>query len=172
MELLDVYDLHREKTGKTMVRGEAFPKGAYHLIVHVCIFRADGKMLIQQRQHCKKGWPDLWDVSVGGCATVGEDAQAAAARELFEELGLAVDFTETRPHLTVNFDKGFDDFFLIERNVELSELKLQPEEVQDVKWAAREEIRQMIADGLFVPYHPSLIDLLFDSRSDLGCFPK
>lgn len=30
MELWDVYDINRNKTGKTAVRGEGLPEGGYH----------------------------------------------------------------------------------------------------------------------------------------------
>lgn len=168
MEISDIYSIDREKTGRTRVRGERPEDGTYILVVHICIFGSDGRMLIQQRQKDKFGWPNMWDVSVGGCAVAGENAQAAASRELYEELGIRVDLTDVRPHLTVNFDHGFDDIFLIEKDVALDELVLQTEEVQDVKWAARDEVKQMIADGSFIPYYPSLIDFLFDSEASFG----
>ena len=151
MERWDVYNAERGKTGKTMVRGERFEEGALHLVVHVCIFSTDGRMLIQQRQKDKQGWPGFWDITVGGSAVAGEDAQTAASRELNEELGIRVDLTGVRPNLTVNFDHGFDDIFLVEKDVKLSETVLQAEEVQNVKWATREEIRQMITDHTFIP---------------------
>lgn len=75
MELWDVYDINRNKTNKTMVRGESFAKGNYHLVVHVCVFNSKGEMLIQQRQPFKEGWPNMWDITVGGSATKG-DTQA------------------------------------------------------------------------------------------------
>ena len=37
MELWDVYDADRRLTGRTMVRGERFQPGDYHLVVHICI---------------------------------------------------------------------------------------------------------------------------------------
>lgn len=169
MELWDVYDRDRVKTGKTMLRGAEFEEDAYHLVVHVCVFGSDGRMLIQQRQPFKEGWPNFWDVSVGGSAVAGEDAPTAASRELFEELGVKIDLTGVRPHLTVNFDHGFDDFFLVEKDVEVSELKFQYEEVQGAKWATREEIRAMIDEGTFIPYRKALIDLLFEARLQYGC---
>ena len=43
MELWDVYDINRNKTGKTAVRGEGLPEGGYHLVVHVCIIGSDGR---------------------------------------------------------------------------------------------------------------------------------
>ena len=73
MELFDLYTADREKTGQTMVRGDAVPEGFYRLVVHVCIFHPDGRMLIQQRQPFKKGWSNFWDVTVGGSAVSGHD---------------------------------------------------------------------------------------------------
>lgn len=172
MELWDVYDRYRNKTDKTMVRGADYEKDAYHIVIHVCVFGTDGRMLIQQRQPFKAGWPNLWDVTVGGSAIVGETPEEAAMRELDEELGLKIDLTDVRPHLTVNFDCGFDDYFLVEKDVDLADLKLQYEEVQAAKWATREEIKAMIADGTFIPFHPSLIDVLFDMRSRYGDYYK
>ena len=115
MELWDVYDKDRIKTGKTMVRGAEFEPDCYHMVVHVCIFNAKGEMLIQQRQPFKEGWPNMWGITVGGSATMGDSSQDAAEREVFEEIGLKLDLQQVRPHLTVNFDRGFDDIYLIEK---------------------------------------------------------
>lgn len=169
MELWDVYDLDRNKTGRTMVRGNTHQKGDYHVVVHVCIFNDKGEMLIQQRQSTKEGWPDFWDVTVGGSAIQGDSSQDAAARELTEELGIQIDFSEIRPHLTSHFERGFDDIYLIEQDIRLEDCILQTEEVQAVKWANRDEILEMIEAGTFIPYFPSFIHLLFDSRRQYGC---
>lgn len=55
MEVWDVYNSDRTKADKTMIRGEAFQSGAYHLVVNACIFNAKNEMLIQQRQTFKSG---------------------------------------------------------------------------------------------------------------------
>lgn len=168
MELWDVYNMNREKTGETMVRGDDFEKGAYHLVVHVCIFNSEGKMLIQQRQSFKEGWPNLWDLTVGGSAVKGDSSQTAAERELFEELGIKLDLQGIRPNLTINSTYCFDDIYLVEKEVSPDELSFQYEEVQDAKWATLEEILEMIEDGTFIPYYPSLIQFLFESRGKYG----
>lgn len=169
MEYWDIYDIERVKTGKTMIRGEKFPNGAYHLVVHICIFNEQNQMLIQQRQPFKEGWSNMWDITVGGSAIRGDNSQTAAERELMEELGIKISLKGVRPHLTVNFERGFDDIYLIEKDTDISKLKLQPEEVQAAKWASREEILKMIEDGIFIPYYPSLINLFFDSHRKYGC---
>ncbi len=165
MELFDLYTAEREKTGRTLVRGEPTPEGFYRLVVHVCIFDEAGRMLIQQRQPFKHGWSNLWDISVGGSAVAGDSSRSAAERETREELGLDLDLKDIRPTLTIHFESGFDDIYVLTRNVDLSALRLQPEEVQAVRWATKEEILQMIDDGRFIPYEKSLIELLFFRRN-------
>lgn len=169
MELLDVYNIDRIKTGKIMTRGEEFKKGDYHLVVQACIFNSKGEMLIQQRQPFKEGWPNMWDITVGGSAAKGDTSQTAMERELYEEIGLKIDLQSVRPNFTVNFDVGFNDVYLIEMDVDIDNLKLQYDEVQRVKWASIDEIFQKIDDGTFIPYYKSLIQLYFDSRKKYGC---
>lgn len=172
MELWDIYDIDRNKTDRTMTRGAEFAEGDYHLVIHVCIFNSKGEMLIQQRQSFKEGWPNMWDISVGGSAVQGDSSQTAAERETLEELGLKLDLQGVRPHFTINFDQGFDDIYIIEKDIDLAELKLQYEEVQNAKWASKEEVLQMLEKEEFIPYYASLINLLFDTRKSYGCHSK
>ena len=165
MELFDLYTADREKTGKTMVRGEPTPEGFYRMVVHVCIFDGEGRMLIQQRQPFKRGWSNLWDITVGGSAVAGDTSRSAAERETMEELGLTIDLEDIRPTMTIYWEHGFDDYYVLTRKVDLKALRLQPEEVQAVRWAGREEILRMIDDGTFIPYEKSLIELLFFRRN-------
>ena len=168
MELFDLYTADRVRTDKTMVRGEPVPEGYYRLVVHVCIFDPQGRMLIQQRQPFKQGWSNLWDVSVGGSAVAGDTSQTAAERETREELGLIIDLADVRPTMTIHWEHGFDDYYVLTQALDLDSLHLQYEEVQTVQWASKEEILRMIDDGSFIPYEKSLIELLFfrkDHRS-------
>lgn len=172
MELWDVYDIDRNKTDRTMVRGDSFEEGDYHVVIHVCIFNKKGEMLIQQRQPFKEGWPNMWDITVGGSAIMGDSSQSAAERELFEELGIEMDLQGVRPNLTINFNNGFDDYYLVEKEVSLDSLTLQHEEVQNAKWATEEEILHMLKEETFIPYYESFIKLLFDIRKQYGCHQK
>ena len=168
MELWDIYDINRQKTGEIMERGAEFKEDAYTCVMHVCIFNSEGKMLIQQRQPFKTTWPVLWDLSIGGHIEAGETSEDSAERELFEELGIKRDFSNERPHFTINFVHGFDDYFFLLEDIDLDELTLQETEVKAVKWAGLEEIKKMIEDGSFIPYFPSLIDFMFESKNGRG----
>lgn len=149
-----------------MARGQKFGKDDYHLVIHVCIFNSKNEMLIQQRQPWKKGWPNMWDVTVGGSALSGESSIEAAERETFEELGNKIDLSNERPFFTVNFDTGFDDYYLVERELAIKDLNLQYEEVQSVKWASKDEIVSLIQEGRFIDYW--FAELLFEMRKQRG----
>ena len=161
MELFDLYTADRQKTGKTMVRGTRTPEGYYRLVVHICIFDGMGRMLIQKRQPFKQGWSGLWDISVGGAAQMGDTSERAAWRETHEELGLDLDFSGLRPSLTLYWEHGFDDYYIITHPVDPDTLTLQKEEVEKVRWATLDEILKLIDEGLFIPYEKSLMELLF-----------
>ena len=172
MELFDLYTADREKTGRTMERSERTPPGIYRMIVHVCIFGEDGRLLIQQRRPTKKAWPDRWDLSVGGCAVAGDSSRSAAERETREELGLSLDLPDARPALTVYWERVIDDIYILTRPVELASLHLQPEEVQAARWAEKDEILRLIDEGLFVPYDKSFIEYLFFRRNHSGSLTR
>jgi len=163
-EILDLYDKNRILTNQTIVRGKPMPANHYRMLVHVCLFNSNGKLLIQQRQANRKRWAGLWDVSVGGAAMQGESSEDAATRELQEELGIAHNFANERPFFTINAKTGFDDFYLIYKDVDLASLTLQPEEVQAAKWASKDEVLCMIDDGTFIAYYKGFIELIFDMR--------
>ena len=165
-ELWDLYTKDREKTGKTHRRGDEMKEGEYHLVFHVCIFNSKNQLLVQQRQPFKDGWPNMWDLTVGGSALQGENSCQAAERELFEEIGLKLDFSDKRPNFTINFANGFDDYYLLEQEVDLTTLHLQEEEVQDVRWVSKEEALQMKEEGIMIPYW--FLDKLFQIRKHFG----
>ena len=157
MEMVDLYDENRLPLGRTAERYAPKGEGEYRVVVHICVFDSRGRLLIQQRSREKAVWPEAWDVSAAGGVDAGETSRQAAEREFREELGVALDLTGVRPSCTVNFDGGFDDFFLVERDLGLEELTLQKEEV---------------ARGEFIDYPKSFLAFLFDMRGTFGFCTK
>lgn len=170
MELIDLYDVDRVVKVQNFPRHEEFPDGLYNCVVHICIFNSDGKMLIQQRSKTKKNFPEVWDLTLGGGVQSGETPRDACRRELLEELGILHDFSKERPLFTFNFRKGFDDYFAIEQDVDLKDVKFNDGEVQAVKWASEEEIFELIENGRFINYYPSIVKLIFDTRKTRNAY--
>lgn len=170
MELVDLYDENRLPLGRTAERGAPKGPGELRLVVHVCVFDSRRRLLIQQRAPEKFIFPNLWDVSVGGGVDAGEDSRQGAEREVREELGIPLDLGGLRPSVTVNFDGGFDDFYILTKDLELSSLTLQKEEVRDARWASLPEILDMLKEGTFIPYPEGFLRFLFDMRDQFG-FP-
>lgn len=168
MELVDLYDENRASLRRTAERGGPMSPGEYRMVVHVCVFDHRGRLLVQQRAPEKFIWPGLWDVSVGGGVDAGETSRQGAEREVREELGYALDLSGVRPSVTVNFEGGFDDFFIVTRDLALEELTLQREEVAAVRWATLGEVLEMADAGSFISYNKSFLTFLFELRTQFG----
>lgn len=167
-ELWDVYNRNRERAGRVHKRGDKLAEGDYHLVVHVCIFNSQNQLLIQQRQPWKKGWSNMWDLTVGGSAVVGDDSATAAEREVKEEIGLDIDLSNIRPKFTINFPDGFDDYYMITQDVDIEKLQLQEDEVQAVKWVDKKELLQMVENGEMIPYY--FLNYIFELKDICGSY--
>lgn len=161
-EYIDLYDNYRNNTGKKIPRGEKIEEGFNRLIIHAAVFNDKGEMIIQKRQKSKKSWPNLWDISVSGAVSSGETSQVAVARELFEEISFEYDFKNIHPDLTIKSNARIDDIYIIKNyRGDIKNLKLQKEEVSDLKRASLADIKEMIKKGDFVPYSIELLEFLF-----------
>ena len=170
MELVDLYDENRAPLGQTAERYGKKGPGEYRTVVHVCLFDSRDRLLIQRRTAGKRVWPEKWDVSVGGGVDAGETSRQRAEREFREELGYPLDLGGLRPAVTVNFGGGFDDFFILRRDVDIASFRLQAEEVSAVRWVTLPELLDMVDEGSFIPYPKSFLQFLFDMRDSFG-FP-
>lgn len=59
-----------------------------HRAVHILVFDEKGEVFLQKRSQRKDRHPGLWDTSAAGHVLAGEEYDAAAQRELKEELGI------------------------------------------------------------------------------------
>lgn len=141
-ELIDILTPEGKPTGKTALKSEAHKNGWFHATVHIWLFTSDDKILLQKRAKTKKVFPGLWDISVAGHIGAGETILVAAQREVFEEIGLKLqekDFIKigTRihqvKHLNGIIDNEHHHVFIAELKAPLSTLKIQEEEVDDIK---------------------------------------
>ena len=86
-ELVDVVDEDDRviaTVSRAWMRAERLP----HRGVFVVVRRSDGRILVHRRSADKDIWPSAWDIAVGGVVHSGEAWEAAAVRELAEEVGV------------------------------------------------------------------------------------
>ena len=163
MEYVDIYTAERKLSGVKKIKGSPLCDDEFILIAHLVIFNSRGEMLIQKRKEDKKDWPGCWDITSGGGVRAGETSYEGAVREISEELGLSIALEDKRPIFTIDYPLGFDDYFIITKDVSLDEVTIQPEEVTAVRFASYDEIKRMTDDKGF-------IDLLFSMRDGRGSY--
>ena len=157
-ELLDVVDAFGEPTGLVMPKKTIHDQGLPHRDVHVWI--TNGQDLLQQRRRMDKSiMPGEWDISVGGHVAADESYLGAAIRETQEELGLdlpAERFIQVGRLATRLQFPGWqhvhnivgDNFVVVERDLCLDDLTLQPEEVMDARWYNISQLERDMVDPL------------------------
>ncbi len=158
MELWDIYDANKQRTGRTMKKNDwILQDGEYHLTVLGVVQRRDGKFLITQRVLTKSWAPGWWEVSGGG-VQAGEDSIDACRREVFEETGLDVrnadggyQFTYKRENPGEG-DNYFVDVYKFVMDFDESEIKIQENEALAYKIATAEEIAELAREGIFLHY--------------------
>jgi len=150
-ELWDLYDKDRNPLGRTHRRGDAMGEGEYHVVVHIWLRNAKGEFLLSKRSP-DKNWPLVWECT-GGSALAGEDSLTAAMREVREELGITLDPDAGRLAYHADRDDYFGDIWLFDTEFDLSKVKLQDGETVDARIATLDEIRSLLAEGRFIPYH-------------------
>lgn len=153
MEIFDILDENGMPVGRTHERGKPLAAGDYHLVVSIWIRNRAGQWLVQKRADTVKASPGLW-ANTAGAAQAGETSRLAAAREVREELGLTIDPEKLEFLWRVQRQNFFSDVYALQWEGELSELRLQKEEVADARWITTARMRAMLADGSFLrlPY--------------------
>lgn len=149
-ELIDIFDKDNNSTGCQKMKSEAHRLGLWHRTAHVWIYNDHGELLLQKRASNKALWPDVWDISAAGHIGAGETEIIGALREIKEELGLTV---EPEDLLLIKIQKGtiiykdinnceFYYIFLLKFNGSIKDLKMQSEEVQDIKFISFEDLNK------------------------------
>ena len=154
-ENLDVLTKYGEFTGNIATREECHKKGLWHRAVYGFIIDKDSNILLQKRSQYKKLWPNKWDVTVGGHVCSGEFGINAIIRECREELGLNVEEKDIRfivSSISVykknNYiNKHFDECYLITKDVDISKLNLQKEEVAELRYFSKDELLKRIKEN-------------------------
>lgn len=143
-EYFDVVNERDEPVSRAL-RSEVHAKGLWHRAVHILVFNREGKVFLQKRSMRKDMSPGLWDSSCSGHVDAGETYDAAAVRELGEELGLAVATTLERWVRVEARDETGWEFCWVYRLEHDGPFTLHPEEIETGQWFAPEEVTRRLA---------------------------
>lgn len=142
IELNDIYDKNRKKTGRVHQRGTAWHFGEYGLVVCVWIYDGKGNLLLTKRAP-EKSFGGTWE-NTGGAARAGENSLQAIAREVFEETGIVAEESEFSLLGATTRRRLHFDHYCLKRETPLQEIVLQPGETVDAKWFTFEEVHNLI----------------------------
>lgn len=152
MEKRDLYDINRNKTGKTIVKGEEIPDGNYITVVLIFIQNYEGKFLIQKRSVQKNGKY----ATTGGHPKSGESSIDGIITEVKEEIGLTINEKNLQLFFSGRIDSKkvfWDDYYIKLDIPNIEDLTLQKEEVDSVYWLTIKEIKDLMNEDKFFKNH-------------------
>lgn len=152
MELWDILDENGNFTGVVLDKDDkkTWEKNNYHQGVDAWIINSENKILIQKRSIQKKREPNVWSMTVGGSVIKGEKILEALNREANEELGISLNLDNATKIQHYKLPNLWLDVYLIKQEVDISKIKLRPEEVSEVKFASFDEIENIYKNNLFM----------------------
>ena len=151
MEKRDLYDKNRKLTGETIFKGEPIPEGNYIIVVLVTIQNSKNEFLVQKRSKQKDGKYAF----TGGHVKRGETSIEGMLSEIKEEIGVNVKKEELELIFSGREDNTqvFFDLYYMKKDLDISKLILQEEEVEYVQWSTMKEIEKLINNGEFLKNH-------------------
>lgn len=155
-ELVEVLTEDGKMVGKVLSKSQAHKFGICHGISAVALFDNNGRLLIQKRAKTKKDEPNKWDLSSAGHIDIGEMPEQAAARELYEELGIKVEEKELKlidtylNKIKLNSEIYINHFtylFVIFRDVGIDNIIMSKTEVSDIVFVNKEKYVDLLNNG-------------------------
>ncbi|MCX7847036.1 MAG: NUDIX domain-containing protein [bacterium] len=121
-----------------------------HRVVHVLVLNSSGALYLQKRSPTKDVQPGKWDTSVGGHVNLRESLDAAAQRELAEELGIHnVPLHRLYSYIwESNIERELVTTYLCRYDATPTP---DPHEIEQGRWWHPDEIHSALGTGVFTP---------------------
>ena len=128
-------------------RAELLPEDIYR-VATLWITNSKGNILLAQRSKQKKHDPGKWGPAVAGTVEENETYESNIVKEAEEEIGLSgIDF-QVGPKIRKSGDHNFfSQRFMVCVDREISEFKIQKDEVGQIKWFRREDLLKDIEEN-------------------------
>ena len=154
-ELVDIVD-HDDNVLYQCTRKEMRAQVLRHRAVFIAVVNSAGELLIHQRSAMKDLWPSWWDLAVGGVVSAGESYDAAALRELDEEVGVT-----GVPLVDLGVGTYSDEevslvgrCFMVKYD---GPLVLRDGEVVAIEWVSQNDLMQRLVERDFLPDSKALV---------------
>jgi isopentenyldiphosphate isomerase len=144
-ELFDVVNPRDEVIGRA-TRREVHARGLLHRAAHVLVFNARGEVFLQKRSMAKDTSPGQWDSSASGHLDAGEEYDACAARELWEEIGLKPAQPPERVLRVEACEETGREFVWVYRCASEGPFTLHPGEIERGGWFPTVEVTRWMAE--------------------------
>lgn len=169
-EVFDTFDRNGNYLGiKTKTFCHSKNPGVYHKPVWVWIVNDKGEILIQKRAKTKKWLPNKWDSSATGHVSAGETMIQGAKREVFEELGINAKESEFEFLGEYIADSMWEigQIYKLNKNLSIAQMKMQTDEVSELKWIAFEDFEKLLYSDDFVPYDIEYKNMILSKLKNL-----
>ncbi len=166
-EWFDVVNDRDEVIGRRP-RTEVHRLGLLHRAVHVLVFNRRGELFLQRRARTKDRAPGKWDTSAAGHLAPGESYEAAAVREVAEELDVHLDRPPERLFKIAACPATDQEFVWVFRAEAEGPFNLHPEELDGGGWYAPDHVTRWLAarPGDFTSAVPVIWERYLAQRGD------
>lgn len=151
-ELLFTVDENNQPI-QPVARSTAHKNGVWHRSANVWVLSGD-KVLCQKRSAQKDTNPGKWEACFGGHLGPEDTYLTAAKRETAEELGIQVSDDNLQERMVFKYqgndritgaiDNEYLGIYSLEWSGDLSQLRLEVEEVEKVDWRDIDELKNLI----------------------------
>lgn len=165
-ELLFVVDENNNPI-QSQTREETHKEKLWHRTSHIWILNSKNQALCQKRSLLKDSNPGKWEAHFGGHIRSDEDYIDNAIIETREEVGLDRNKSDMFLFKVFKYDKDkeFQGIFYTTWDGDLVDLKLEEEEVEEIKFIGLSELEKIFngknPDWVICGYEKELINLLF-----------
>lgn len=164
MEILSLYDDNGNEINETIKRGIKPEKGNIMISI-IFIKNKEGKYLIQKTSK-EKGSEYS---TTGGHVSKGETPLKTIIRETKEELGINIIEKEIE---YIGLEKNKEKPILfsvyeITKDIDISKLNLQKEEVESIEWITKEKINNLIKDNKFKKTHGLIFEKYIKNEKNM-----
>ncbi len=155
-EIFDICD-PSDNVIRQASRAEAHAQNLLHRAVHIWIWRTDGRLLVHLRSTTKDQFPSHYTSSASGHVDAGEQYEAAAHRELKEELDLSGKLHfETK--ISASVETAYEHSVLYSLMTDETP-RPDPGEIAEIEYFTTDELHDLLAtraDQLTPPFRSLL----------------